>query len=83
MQILEVIQSLCERMPKEVLDEQAEIMVFTLMLRTVNENNKNCRDKVSAVLKKLLQKISPSKSKTIFNTIIQMNSQDKSKKLII
>ena len=53
------------------------------MLRTVNETSKLCRDKVNTVLKKLITKISPAKSRSIFNTVVQMNTQDLNKKFVI
>lgn len=72
MQLLDVIFSLIERFPKELTDQYAELIFFTLVLRTVNETNAKCRDRVSQVLKRLILKTTQSKSKTLFNTVLQM-----------
>lgn len=79
-QVLEVMERLADKMPTEIIDNESEKWVFTLMLRLVNEKNKKCKDKVCQVLKRLFTKISANKSRTIFNTLIVMSSDNPVKK---
>ena len=74
MQLLEVINSLVERFPRELLDQYAELLFFTLVLRTVNETNVKCREKVGMVIKRIIMKCSQAKNKTLFNTVLQMQA---------
>lgn len=76
LQLLDVIHSLIERFPRELSDQLAELIFFTLVLRTVNEGNTKCRARVQQVVKRLIQKVSQAKAKTLFNTVIQMSSDD-------
>ena len=39
LQLLDVVGSLVERFPKELTDQYAELIFFTLVLRVVNEGN--------------------------------------------
>ncbi|CDW84473.1 small subunit processome component 20 homolog [Stylonychia lemnae] len=75
-QILEVMEKISIKMPQEILDNECEKWTFTLMIRLVNEKNKRCKDKAAQVLRMMFVKISANKTKTIFNTIIQMNSEN-------
>lgn len=70
--VLDVLHSLIERFPKELTDQYAELIFFTLVLRLVNESNSKVRDRVTAVIKRLMIKASPAKVKTLFNTILAM-----------
>lgn len=54
LQLLDVINSLVERFPRELTDQYAELIFFTLLLRTVNESNAKCRERVLSVIKKLI-----------------------------
>lgn len=68
--LLELMEKVAEKLPREIFDEECEKWVFTLMLRSVNEKNKKCRDKVTSVIRRVLIKISPAKAKAIYNTLI-------------
>jgi hypothetical protein len=57
-QLLEVMTSLIERFPRELLDQYAELLFFSLVLRTVNESNTKVRQKVCAVIKRIVLKCS-------------------------
>jgi hypothetical protein len=72
LQVLDVMHSLLERFPKELTDQYAEVIFFTLVLRIVNETNNRVRDRVIAVIKRLMVKSSQAKVKTLFNTVVQM-----------
>ena len=72
LQVLEVLQSLVERFPRELTDQYAEMIFFTLVLRVVNESNQKVREKVCGVIKRLMVKASQAKVKTLFNTVMQM-----------
>ena len=80
-QLLEVLGSLTERFPRELLDQYAELLFFSLVLRTVNEGNAKCREKVASVIKRLVLRCSPAKAKTLFNTVLQMESERKQAQL--
>ena len=58
LQVLEVIATLIEKFPREVMDQYGELIFFTMVLRSVNETNAKCRDKVLTVIKRLIQKVS-------------------------
>ena len=62
------------------MDNESEKWVFTLMTRLVNEKNKKCKEKVCQVFKKLFQKLSNSKTKIIYNTLIVMSSDNAAKR---
>ena len=72
LQVLDVLHSLLERFPKELTDQYAEVIFFTLVLRVVNETNNRVRERVIAVIKRLMIKSSQAKVKTLFNTVVQM-----------
>ncbi|TNV87999.1 hypothetical protein FGO68_gene14880 [Halteria grandinella] len=74
MQVLDVVNSLIERFPKELLDQYAELIFFTLVLRSVNESNPKVRERVLQVIKRLTAKCSPAKAKTLFNTVTHMQT---------
>lgn len=76
LQVLDVLNSLIERFPKELLDHYAELIFFTLVLRTVNESNPKVRERVLQVTKRLTGKCSPAKAKTLFNTVLLMQTHD-------
>jgi hypothetical protein len=76
--VLDVINSLVERFPRELTDQYAELIFFTLVLRTVNESNNKVRDRVLQVTRRLTLKCSPAKAKTLFNTVVQMQAGENS-----
>jgi U3 small nucleolar RNA-associated protein 20 len=81
--VLDVLHLLTEKFPVEVLDHYAELLFFTLVLRSANEVHKDCKSRVSDVIKKLIQKVSPPKAKTLFNTVVKMGSDDPVKRELI
>lgn len=58
LQVLDVLHSLLERFPRELTDQYAELIFFTLVLRVVNESNTKVRERVNAVIKRLMIKAS-------------------------
>jgi hypothetical protein len=81
--VLDVLHLLAEKFPVEILDHYAELLFFTLVLRSANEVHKDCKARVSDVIKKLIQKVSPPKAKTLFNTVCKMGSEDPVKRELI
>ena len=69
---MDVLHSLMERFPRDLTNQYAELIFFTLVLRVVNETNTKVRERVIAVIKRILVKASKSKVKTLFNTILSM-----------
>lgn len=74
LQLLEVLSTLVDKFPRELLDKYAEMFFFTLMLRSINDQNSQCREKVAVVIKRMLKNISQSKAMTLLNTVLQMDS---------
>jgi hypothetical protein len=77
LQVLDVIQHLCERFPRDLLDQYAELIFFTLMLRAVNETHSKCRAKVQQVIRRMAARCSAAKAKTLFNTVCAMDTSGK------
>jgi len=60
-------------MPVEKLEVWTELMFLTLFLRLVNETSTKCREKVTAVLKKLISK---SNSGKLVEAVFQMENDN-------
>lgn len=45
--VLELMEKIAEKLPKEIIEDDSEKWLFTLMLRLVNEKNKRCKQKVT------------------------------------
>jgi len=60
-------------------------MFFSLLQRTVNDDNTQCRQEAQNVLRSLIQgdKVNQANLKTILNTSLKMGSDDESKKDIM
>lgn len=78
LQLLEILKTLIERLPKNVVDLYCELLFFTLLLRAVNDEHTECRVKVQQVMRSLVfsTKVSSSKVKTLLNTVLQMSSTE-------
>jgi len=78
LQLLQVLITLMERFPAQVIESYCELIFFALVIRVVNDDSSECRQQVHIVLKKLLYggKISQSKIKTLLNTVLKLKSQD-------
>lgn len=68
--IIEVIEKLITLFPIEVLDKYAFIIFLSLILRTVNDNDKDCKQKANTTLKLLLEHVSSSKRDNIIKTVL-------------
>lgn len=68
--IIEVIDKLVTLLPIEVLDKYAFIIFLSLILRTVNDSDKDCKQKANATLKSLLEHVSSSKRDNIIKTVL-------------
>lgn len=85
LQLLEILKTLIERLPKNVVDLYCELLFFTLLLRAVNDEHTECRVKVQQVMRSLVfsNKVSQSKVKTLLNTVLQMGSAEESKRELL
>lgn len=85
LQLLEILKTLIERLPKNVVDLYCELLFFTLLLRAVNDEHTECRVKVQQVMRSLIfsNKVSQSKVKTLLNTVLQMGSAEESKRELL
>jgi hypothetical protein len=54
LQLLEVLKTLLEKFPGNILDLYCELLFFTLLLRAVNDDNTNCRVLVQKVMASLV-----------------------------
>jgi hypothetical protein len=68
--VLEVLDRIVTRFPTEILDKFSFILFLTLILRTVNETNKECKQKANLILKSLLENVSDSKRDDIIKTVL-------------
>ena len=68
--IIEVIEKLIAMMPIEILDKYSFILFLSLILRTVNDNNKEWKQKANSTLKLLLEHVSNSKRDSIIKTVL-------------
>ena len=82
LQLLDVLKSLFEKLPGNILDLYCELLFFTLLLRVVNDENAECRTKAQKVLQTLSfsSKINHQKIKTLLNTVLKMGSTDDAKR---
>jgi len=76
MQLLEILKTLLEKFPGNILDLYCELLFFTLLLRAVNDDNTNCRVMVQKVMAALVfsPKVNQAKIKTLLGTVLKMGS---------
>jgi U3 small nucleolar RNA-associated protein 20 len=84
-QLLEILKTLIEKLPKNVVDLYCELLFFTLLLRAVNDEHTECRVKVLQVMRSLVfsKKISQSKVKTLLSTVLQMGTAEENKRELL
>jgi U3 small nucleolar RNA-associated protein 20 len=74
--VLSTLDTLICKFPQQIVDLYGELLFFTLLLRTVNEDDQNCRLKVFEMIKTLLEsgKISGDKLKVFFHSIFKLGN---------
>ena len=68
--ILEVIEKLIPQFPTNILDKFAFLLFLSMILRTVNEHDNECKIKANSTLKLLLENVSDSKRDDIIKTVL-------------
>jgi len=61
-------------MPVEVIDLYAELLFFHILLRIVNDESKEIRDKLNLLIAKLVTKIGGAKMGAVLTTVLNMGS---------
>jgi len=76
--LLTTLLTLFQKLPEAVIDLYGELFFFTILLRTVNEENKDVRTKASEVLQALVSsgKVGSPKIKQILNSVFKMGASD-------
>jgi hypothetical protein len=82
LQLLDVLSTLFERLPGDVLDLYCELLFFTLLLRAVNDEATECRVAVQKTMQVLIfnPKVNQSKMRTLLNTVLKMGSEQAGKR---
>lgn len=68
--VLEVIEKLVPQLPTEILDKYSLLLFLSMILRTVNESEPDCKQKANTTLKLLLENVSASKRDDIIKTVL-------------
>jgi len=68
--VLEVIEKLIPQLPTEILDKYGFLLFLSMILRTVNESNADCKEKANSNVKLLLENVSDSKRDDIIKTVL-------------
>lgn len=68
--VLEIIEKLIPQFPTKILDKYAFLLFLSMILRTVNESNTECKNKANTTLKLLLENVSASKRDDIIKTVL-------------
>ena len=68
--VLEVIEKLIPQFPTPILDKYAFLLFLSMILRTVNESDPECKRCANSTLKLLLENVSDSKRDDIIKTVL-------------
>ena len=68
--VLEVIEKLIPQFPTNILDKYSFLLFLSMILRTVNEHEVECKQKANSTLKLLLENVSDSKRDDIIKTVL-------------